>query len=207
MAIAGFFVFMTTIGLLWSRNVIYSVMFLAIEGLALTAMVWISGPLTLTTLGIGMATLLVKTGVIPGTMYRVISQWPTEYRRDLPLPFWAYVAAVALVLTVNHVIHLLTPSGLILHRPLFFYGMASIYLGLLLLISRRHMVSQVAALVAVENGLVVLAASVAGALPTFMEFGMLIDLLVAIAILVWMSRRIRWQFNTMDVTALKLLRG
>ncbi|RIV20270.1 hypothetical protein D2Q93_11585 [Alicyclobacillaceae bacterium I2511] len=207
MAIAGFFVFITTMGLLQSRNVLHSVMFLAVEGLALTAMVWISGPLTLTTLSIGIATLFVKVGVIPGTMYRVISQWPTEYRREHPLPFWAYIVAVALVLAVGHVIHLLTPSGLILHDSLFFYGMASIYLGLLLIISRRHMVSQVSALVAVENGLVVLAASVAGALPTFMEFGMLIDLLVATAILVWMSRRIRWQFNSADVTDLKLLRG
>ncbi len=207
MAIAGFFVFMTTVGLLWSRNVIYSVMFLAAEGLALTAMVWISDPLTLATLGIGIATLIVKAGVIPGTMYRVISQWPSEYRRDQPLPFWAYIAAVALVLAVRHVILLLTPSGIILHRPLFFYGMASIFLGLLLMISRRHVVAQVAALVAVENGLVVLAASVAGALPTFMEFGMLIDLLAAVAILVWMSRRIRRQFNTTDVTTLKFLRG
>lgn len=207
MAIAGFFVFLTTGGLLWSRNVLYNVIFLSAEGLALTVMVWISNPLTLTTFGIGMATLFIKMGVIPGAMYRVIKQWPVEYRREQPLPLWSYMAAVVLVLAVGHVIQLLTPSGIILHQTLFFYGMASIFLGLLLIISRSHVVSQVSALVAVENGLVVLAASVVGALPTFMEYGMLIDLLLAVVILVWMGRRIHWQFNTVDAATMKFLRG
>ena len=206
MATAAFFVFVATAGLLWTRNMTHGAALLAVEGLALSAMVWISGPFTMVRFGVGMATLAVKAGVIPGIMHRVIGQWPAEYRRDRPLPVWAYPAAVALVLAVGHVMHLLAQSGIIRHRLLFFYGMAGIYLGLLQVISRRHVLSQVAALVATENALVVLAASVAGELPTFMEFGMLIDLLVAAVILVWMSRRIHGQFNTTDVTALKFLR-
>lgn len=207
MATAGLFVFLAACGLLWSRNMTHGVWFLAAEGLALTVMVWTSGPLTAATLGIGFATLAVKSGVIPGAMHRVISQWPSEYRQDQPLPFWAYLVAAGLVLAVGHVIQLLSPSGLILHRALFFYGLASIHLGLLMVVSRRHVLSQVAALVGIENGLVVLAASVAGALPTFMELGMLVDLLVAAAVLVWMSRRIHRQFKSTDIVALRRLRG
>lgn len=207
MATAGLFVFLATAGLLWSRNMARGVLFLAAEGLALTVMVWTSGPLTIATIGIGCATLLIKVGVIPGAMYRVIQQWPTEYRQDQPLPFWAYIVAAGLVLAVGHVIQLLSPSGVILHRALFFYGLASIHLGLLMIVSRRHVLTQVAALVGIENGLVVLSASVAGALPTFMELGMLIDLLVAASILVWMSRRIRRQFKSTDIVALRRLRG
>ncbi len=207
MAVAGFLVFLGACGLLWSRNMVYGVIFLAAEGLALSMMVWSTEPFSLTMAAIVAATLIIKVGLIPGSMYRVVSRWPTEYRQDQPLPFWAYPVAAGLLLAVGHVIQLLAPSNVIMHRTLFFYGLASIHLGLLMIVSRRHMLSQVAALVGIENGLVVLAASVAGSLPTFMEFGMLVDLLVAAAILVWMSHRIHRQLKTTDVVALRRLRG
>lgn len=204
---AGFLVFLAAAGLLWARNMIYGVIFLAAEGVALTILVWESGPVTPAALGIGLATLAIKAGLIPGAMYRVITRWPAEFRQDHPLPFWAYLTAAGLVLSVGHVIHVLSPSGLILHRTLFFYGLAGIHLGLLQIVSRRHVLSQIAALVGIENGLVVLASSVSDAMPTFMELGMLIDLLIAAAILVWMSHRIHRQFKTADVVALRRLRG
>lgn len=207
MAIAGFLVFAGAVGLLWSRNMVYGLLFLAMEGMALTIMVGSTERLSWAVVAIMAATLAIKVGLIPGSMYRVVSMWPTEFRQDQPLPFWAYPVAAGLLLAVGHVIQLLTPTGIILHRTLFFYGLASIHLGLLMIVSRRHVLSQVAALVGIENGLVVLAASVAGALPTFMEFGMLVDLLVAAAILVWMSHRIHRQFKTTDVVALRRLRG
>lgn len=206
MVSAALLVFLASVGLLLVRNVKYSILLLGGDGLALGVMVWTSGPLTLDKLLIGLATVVIKAGVIPSVMYRLVQGWPMSYRRDQSLPAWAYVAGVALVLTVTHVIHVLTPTGLIMHPALFFYGLAGIYLGLLQIVSRRHVLSQVGALVAAENAFVILAASVAGNLPMFMEFGMLIDLLVAAVILVWMSRLVHGQFNTTDVTALRFLR-
>ena len=206
MEIAAFVVFLTSVGLLLVCNVKYSVLLLGVEGLALSVMVWLSGPTILDKVGIGLVTLVIKAGVIPGVMYHVVQEWPQEYRRDRPLPLWGYAAGVALVLTVTHIIRLLTPTGIILHRGLFFYGLASIYLGLLQMVSRRHVLSQVGSLVAIENAFVIFAASVAGQLPMFMELGMLVDLLVAAVILVWMSRLVPGQFNTTDVTALRFLR-
>ena len=206
MATTAFVVFLAAVGLLLVRHVKYSVALLGVEGLALSAMVFLSGPVSLYKVGIGLATLVIKAGVIPVVMYRVVMEWPLEYRSDRPLPTWGYVAGVALVLSVTHIIHLLTPTGIIHHRDLFFYGLASIFLGLLQIISRRHVLSQVGSLIAVENALVILSASVAGQLPMFMEFGMLVDLLVAVVILAWMSRLVHGQFNTTDVTALRFLR-
>jgi len=62
-------------------------------------------------------------------------------------------------------------------------------------------------LVSMENGLVLLAVSVAGSLPTFVELGMLIDLGIAVALMVWASHRIHQVFETTDVVALRRLRG
>lgn len=206
MATSALVVFIASVGLLLVRNVRYSVALLGVEGLALSAMVFFSGPITPDKIMIGLATLVVKAGVIPGAMYRVVMDWPPEYRSDRQLPTWAYVVGVALVLSVTRIIHLLAPVGIVQHQVLFFYGLSSIDLGLLQIISRRHVLSQVGSLIAVENALVILAASVAGELPLFMEFGMLIDLLVATVILTWMSRLVHGQFNTTDVSALRFLR-
>lgn len=199
-------VFLSSVGLLLVRNVRYSVILLAVEGLTLAAMVMMSWPLTLGRVAIGLATLIIKAVFIPGVMDRVVQNWPPEYRRDQTLPIWAGIAGVALVLTVTHIIHLLAPTGIILHQGLFFYGMASIFLGLLQIISRKHVLSQVGSLIAVENAFVILAASVAGNLPMFMELGMLVDLLVATVVLAWMSRLVHGHFNTTDVTVMRFLR-
>ncbi|WP_053958843.1 hypothetical protein [Sulfobacillus thermosulfidooxidans] len=203
---AGFFVFLSSAGLLWSRNLSYASVFLLTDGLALTVMMLL-GSLSDADLAIAAATLLIKAIIIPGSIWRVVQKWPAEFRQDSPLPLWAYTIAAILVLGVNHVIRVLAPTHLILHRTLFFYGLASIHLSLLMIVSRRHVLSQVTALIGIENGLVVLAYSVAGSLPIFMELGMLGDLLVAAAILVWMTRRIHQQFKSTDVTALERLRG
>ncbi len=206
MGITALIVFIASMGMLLVRNVTHTVWLLAVEGVALSVMVFLSRPITLEQTVIGLVTIFIKAGVIPFTMNRVTLTWPQAYRTDRPLPWWGYLAGIALVLSVTHIIHLLSPVGIIHHRDLFFYGLASIYLGLLQMISRRHVLSQVGSLIAVENALVILAASVAGQLPMFMEFGMLIDLLVAVVILSWISRLVHHQFNTTDVTVMRFLR-
>ncbi len=206
MGITALIVFIASMGMLLVRNVTHTVWLLAVEGVALSGMVFLSRPITLEQTVIGLVTIFIKAGVIPFTMNRVTLTWPQAYRTDRPLPWWGYLAGIALVLSVTHIIHLLSPVGIIHHRDLFFYGLASIYLGLLQMISRRHVLSQVGSLIAVENALVILAASVAGQLPMFMEFGMLIDLLVAVVILSWISRLVHHQFNTTDVTVMRFLR-
>ena len=206
MVSAALVVFVASVGLLLVRRVTSSVLLLSLEGVALGAMVWTSGPVSLGQVTLGLVTLVIKAGLIPGVMYRLVREWPLPYQRDRALPPWAYVAGVVLLLTVTHMIRLLSPTGIILHSSLFFYGLSSIYLNLLQMISRRHVLSQVGSLVAAENGFVILAASVAGDLPMFMEFGMLVDLSIAALILVWMSRLVHGKFNTTDVTALRFLR-
>ena len=203
----GLFLFLSALGLLWSRNTQYTVWFLAGEGLLLSLMVWTTTRFSLVTLLVGVTTLVVKGGLIPGLIYRITRTWPATVRQDHPLPLWAYGTGVLVVLAVGHVIHLLAPTGLIQHTLLFFYALASLHLGLVMIVARRHLLSQLAALVAIENRLVVVAVSLAGALPTFFELGLLIDLGIAAILMVWISHRVHRELQTMDVTALRRLRG
>ncbi len=203
----GFLIFAAAIGLLWSRTMHYTVWFLASEGLILTLMVWTTSPWSWLTFLVGLATLVVKAGLIPGLIHRLMRTLPPASRQDYPLPLWAYAVAVVVVLAVGHVIHLLGPARIIQHELLFFYALSSIHLGLVMIVARRHLLAQVASLVALENGLVVLAVSLAGALPSFVELGMLVDLGIAITLLVWMSHLFHHEFETTDVVSLRRLRG
>jgi len=203
----GLALFVGAAGLLWSRNMRYSVGFLAAEGVLLALMVWTAVPWPVSAGLVGLATLAIKGVLIPGALLRVLRTWPEDGRRDQSLPLWAYGAAVVAVLAVGHVIALLAPTGLVHHALLFFYALGTIHLGLVMVVARRHLLSQLAALVSMENGLVLLAVSVAGSLPTFVELGMLIDLGIAVALMVWASHRIHQVFETTDVVALRRLRG
>jgi hydrogenase-4 component E len=203
----GLLLLMSAIALLWARNMQYAVWFLATQGVLLSVMVWTSTPLTPISVLVAMATLGIKGLLIPGLIHRIMRTWPERFRQDYPLPLWAYALAVGLVLSVGHVIQLLGPTALIQHVLLFFYALSSIHLGFVMIVARRHLLSQLVSLVAIENALVVLAVSVAGSLPTFVELGMLIDIGIAATLMVWMSHRIHHQLQTTDVVALRRLRG
>ncbi|WP_430626344.1 proton-conducting transporter membrane subunit [Sulfobacillus thermotolerans] len=115
MATAGLLVFLAAGGLLWSRNIARGIWFLVFEGGALGVMVWTSGPLTLAVAVIGAVTMIVKAGLIPYVMHRVMHRWPQEFRQDSSLPLWAYGMAALLVLAVTHAMHLLASFWLSLN--------------------------------------------------------------------------------------------
>jgi len=207
MNLLGLMLFAIAAVLLWSRNVRFSIILLAIEGGLLSLMVSTSGHLTLSSAFVALATLAIKAGLIPTVLYRMMRTLPVEVRKDQPLPLWAYAAGIVVVLGAGHIIQLLGPSELVQNKLTFFCGLSSVYLGMVMIVARRHLLSQIAALVSIENGLVLLGVSLAGSLPVFVELGILADLAIAVTLLVWMSHRIHKIFQTADVVSLQHLKG
>ncbi len=199
--------FISAGALLWSRSIRLGIALLALEGALLSIMALTSEPLTWGSALMALATLAVKAGLIPAVLYRMMNSWPVEVRRDHPLPLWAYATALLVVIGTGHVMQLLGPAHLIQNRPAFFFSLSTIYLGMVMIVARRHLLSQITALVSIENGLVVLGISFSGSLPTFVELGILADLAIAVALLVWMGHRIHREFDTTDVVALQSLKG
>ncbi len=199
--------FIAALGLLWTRKMRLSIGLLALEGALLSMMVWNSGYLSWTSALVTLSTLAIKAGLIPAVLSKMVRAAPTEARHDQSLPLWAYGAAVVVTLGTVHIISLLGPSHLIQDKVAFFYSLSTVYLGLVMIVARRHMLSQIAALVSIENGLVLLGVSLAGSLPTLVEFGILVDLVIAVTLLVWTGRRIHREFQTTDVVALQQLKG
>ena len=80
--------------------------------------------------------------------------------------------------------------------------------GFFLMINRRKAVSQVLALLTVENGVMLAAVALTTyGMPLVVELGIFFDLMVAVMVLGLLVYRIRETFSSMDVTELSQLKG
>lgn len=80
-------------------------------------------------------------------------------------------------------------------------------IGFFMMLNRRKAVTQVLALLSLENGLFLAAISLTYGMPLVVELGVFFDLLVATMVLGILVYRIRETFDSMDVSRLRRLRG
>jgi len=80
-------------------------------------------------------------------------------------------------------------------------------IGFFMMINRRKALTQVLALLSLENGLFLAAISLTFGMPLIVELGVLFDVLVAVMVLGILVYRIRETFESMDVSRLRRLRG
>jgi len=80
-------------------------------------------------------------------------------------------------------------------------------IGFFMMLNRRKALTQVLALLSLENGLFLAAISLTYGMPLIVEIGVFFDLLVAVLVLGILVFRIRETFESMDVSKLRRLRG
>jgi hydrogenase-4 component E len=80
-------------------------------------------------------------------------------------------------------------------------------IGFFTIINRRKALTQVLALLSLENGLFLAAISLTYGMPLIVELGVFFDVLVAAMVLGILVYRIRESFESMDVSRLRRLRG
>jgi hydrogenase-4 component E len=76
-----------------------------------------------------------------------------------------------------------------------------------MMLNRRKALTQVIALLSLENGLFLAAISLTYGMPLVVELGVFFDLLVATMVLGILVYRIRETFDSVDVSKLRRLRG
>jgi hydrogenase-4 component E len=86
-------------------------------------------------------------------------------------------------------------------------AIAVFLIGFFMMISRRKALTQVLALLALENGLFLAAISLTYGMPLIVELAIFFDVLVAVLINAILVYRIRETFDSMDVSRLRRLRG
>ncbi len=80
-------------------------------------------------------------------------------------------------------------------------------IGFFMMLNRRKALTQVLALLSLENGLFLAAISLTYGMPLIVELGISFDVLVGVMVLAILVYRIRESFESMDVSKLRRLRG
>ncbi len=80
-------------------------------------------------------------------------------------------------------------------------------IGFFMMLNRRKALTQVLALLSLENGLFLAAISLTYGMPLIVELGISFDVLVGVMVLGILVYRIRESFESMDVSKLRRLRG
>jgi hydrogenase-4 component E len=151
--------------------------------------------------------LLVKGLVIPGMMLWAMRE--AAIRRELE-PIVGFVPSlvlgaigVALAFTFSAALPLPVPAR---HGLLVPTALATVWTGLLLVVTRRKAVAQVLGFLVVENGVFVFGLLLSDFMPFMVEAGVLLDLLAAVFVMGIVMFHINREFASLDTRRLTSLR-
>ncbi len=200
------------IGLIWTRSSRQAVALVALQAVLLGAVAVVAAfhaetRATHLLLGAGLV-LLVKAGILPAVMGLLI----TRARAGRTMPF-AVPRALAVVFAVGvSLITIETLSGEPFNTPLgaeraLPAAVALILLGLQTMVIRHHAVAQITGFLAIENGMALAALTATYGMPFVIEFGVLLDVLLAVMVAFVYFRRIDELHGELATKVLRELRG
>ncbi len=196
--------------LVWRRSLVAQWRLLALQGVALAALILVlathEGSVEL--VGVALLVLLLKGLVLPAVLARTVAADTWHVREESPL-----INTTAALISVS----LLTMLAFLVSQPLEVLGdspniaavpvgVALVLYGFLLLVSRRHAISQVVGFLVLDNGIAIVAFLTAGGVPFVVELGVSLDVLLVVLVLYILTSRIRVEFGAADLDDLRALR-
>jgi hydrogenase-4 component E len=158
-------------------------------------------------------TLLVKAVLVPVLLERLVAR--IEIRQEiepiLNVPLSVVISGgltlVGYVVAESFYHPEAEPAPAALGHNALAVAISLFLIGFFMMINRRKALTQVLALLSLENGLFLAAISLTYGMPLIVELGVLFDVLVAVLVLAILVYRIRESFESMDVSRLRRLRG
>jgi hydrogenase-4 component E len=86
-------------------------------------------------------------------------------------------------------------------------GLSAVMIGLFLMVTRKKAITQILALLTVENAIFLVALGITSGMPLVVELGISFDVMLAVLVLGVLVRRIVDRFESMDVSRLSKLKG
>ena len=86
-------------------------------------------------------------------------------------------------------------------------GLSAVMIGLFLMVTRKKAITQILALLIVENAIFLVALGITSGMPLVVELGISFDVMLAVLVLGVLVRRIVDRFESMDVSRLSKLKG
>ena len=152
-------------------------------------------------------TLVLKVGVLPWLLYRLIRQLDVrwEFEGLINIPTTMLIGIVLVVFSFNLALPISQLSSTVTRSTLGI-ALASVMLSFLMMITRRKAIPQVIGFLSMENGLFFAATSATYGMPMVVELGIALDILVAMLILGVFFFQIREQFDSLDLKHLEKLK-
>ena len=200
---------LAAVAILWRRDLAAQTKLLAVQGAALAAIAVALGAaenhpvLYAVAAGVG----LLRAVILPALLRRAVAAGP-EDRETRPLmnPGASLLAAAVLVLlayaAAQPMVHLDDTSAA---RALPI-GLSVVLIGMLVLVTRRKALAQIAGFLLLDNGITAIAFLAAAGVPLLVEFGVSFDLLLAVLVLRVLTTRLRAVFGAADLDDLRELR-
>lgn len=157
---------------------------------------------------VGVLLLIVKAGIIPILLRRVLKESKTEWVGEIYLKrTFSLVVAGALTLMAYEV----TKPFMALPQPDFRNGLAVaialIFFGLLLMMIRKVSIVQVLGILLIDNGIFLAGFFLTQGMPLLVEMGSIFDILVGIVVIAILSKQMLENYDSLNVNHMRSLKG
>ncbi len=199
---------LTAVAIVWRREVSALITLLMVQGLALAgiAALLASERGNVDAAAIAIAVGILKAGVIPWMLRRVLAQVP-DARETRPLvnvsaSLLAAAGLTLLAYAAARPLATIAPSAFARATQV---GIAVALLGFFLAATRQRAISQIIGVLLVDNGIAAVAFLATGGVPLIVELGVSADLVLAVLVLQILSNRLHTTFGATDLDELREL--
>ncbi len=195
------------LALLGASRVAGSIRIVAFQGVTLGVLLLsytddISGRLV----ALALVNIALKGFLMPWLLFRAVRE--AKIQREVQ-PYIGFMlslvlgaVAIGIAFAIGHVLPLPNASVSPLVVPV---SLATVFIGLLLMVSRRMAITQVVGYLVMENGIFVFSLTLAANLPAIVEMGVLLDVFVGVFIMGITIFQINREFDHMDASRLREL--
>jgi hydrogenase-4 component E len=194
--------------MVWRRELAAIVRLLVAQGILLAALALLLGVREHSSelYAVAAGVLVLKAIVLPAVLRRVLRE-TGEARDAEPLLNVAASLLAAALLTllayaVSRPLVALAPSPATHALPV---GLAMVFLGFFVLVTRRRALSQVIGFLLLDNGIAATAFLATAGVPLIVELGVSLDLLLVVLVLQVLTARMRLTFGHSDLDELREL--
>jgi hydrogenase-4 component E len=195
--------------IVWRRDLGAIVRLLAWQGAALAAIPILRGAHggDRALIGVGVAVLVLRTVVLPRLLARAVGPESQSHREATPLVNTATSLLITGVLTLaafaaTRPLVNLQPAATTTAVPA---ATAVVLIALLVMVTRRHAVSQAAGFLMLDNGIAATAFLLTAGVPLIVELGASLDVLFAVIVIGVLTGRLSRTFGGADLDALQEL--
>ncbi|HTQ21089.1 hypothetical protein [Mycobacterium sp.] len=195
--------------IVWRRDLTAIIRLLACQGVALAAIPILRGGYggDGVLICLGAAVLVLRASVLPWLLARALGAEPASHREATPLMNTATSLLVTAALTLTafaatRTLVNLQPAASTNAVPA---ATAVVLIALLVMVTRRHALSQAAGFLMLDNGIAATAFLLTAGVPLIVELGASLDVLFAVIVIGVLTGRLSRTFGGVDLDALQEL--